>query len=606
MKKFLVCMLSLAMALALAFGLAACDNGEEPGGGSGTFSEIAGDYSVDLSGAGMPMTVYLRIGSDGAFVFSSTTGFTDSKSAGNVSKLSNGYMMLFTSVNGEAVETGTQSCNFTKESDNSLKFDGRIPYGTANFTSPVENEDTGEMVTIYAVPLSQEGGGEENTNTVTAGVYYVEHETTGTMQTTYKYYLTLREDGKFTAFVTYSMGENTYIAYDYGTYSASGAACRMTSSVYDDPDDANNDLTESLTVDAAGVYTAVKMSRMASDTVSVTATKLNAAPTEIVAAYEGTHSLAMGEMSVEFDLSLDIYADGSYTFTATTEGMGGNTSTEEGFIGLETAVTDAGILLPDGMTSPANIALDGDTGALTGSFSLGAGSRQTVTLTPAEVSQPEPPAQLTEIVPGVYYGEHATTGAMATTYEYYITLQEGNTYKAFVSFAMMGSTYSCYDYGTYAVTGGTECALTSSVYDSVAQSISLEDGTLSGNLRMSSMAQSNAAVTLDSVSAPTDVFMTYTASYPSSSSDTVYGFELKVLVDGSYTLTCDTQMMGQTFTETGYIGLNLVSGNGIMFPDGGQERTVTVADDEDSGITTLQFQFSFGPLSINTVFTPAA
>lgn len=594
MKKFLVSMLSLVMVLAMAFGLAACgDRGNNPGGGTtDTFSDIAGDYGVDLSGAGMPMTVYLRIGSDGAFVFSSKTGFTDSKSAGNVSKLSSGYMMLFTSVNGSAVETGSQSCNFTKESDGSLKFDGTIPYGTATFSSPIENEDTGETVTLYAVPLSQ-GGGNENTNTVTAGVYYAEYETTGMMQTTYKYYLTLREDGKFTALVNYAMDEDIYLSYDYGTYSVNGAACRMASSVYQDADDSTKDLTESLTVDASGVYTAdVKMSRMASDTVSVTVTKLSAAPTEVVAAYEGTEG--------SYAMELSILADGSYTFTAT---AGGTSNTEEGFIGLETAMTGTGILLPDGMTSPADITIDETSGALTASLPLGS-SRTQVTLAPAEASQPEPPAQLTEIVPGVYYTQYTKTGAMATTYNYYITLQEGNTYKAFVSFSMGGSAYACYDYGTYAVTGGTECALTSSVYSGVAQTISLADGTLSGDLRMSSMAQSNVSVTLESVSDPTDVFMTYTASYEGSNS--TYGFELTVLVDGSYVLTCDTQMMGMTFTETGYIGLNLVSGNGVMFPEEGEQRTVTVADDAETGATTLQFEFNFGPLKIDEVFTPAA
>lgn len=375
MKKFVLLLLSLVMAAALALGFTACDGGKDDP--EVTPIDVAGEYAIDLSEAGMPMTVYLQIKDDGAFMFAKDMEFTASKSDGTVSKLSDGgYMMLFANVDGEAAASGT-TCNFTKESDGSLEFNGKIPYGSANFSSPMTNDD-GEEVVIVAVPATGEVEG--NDNTVEPGLYYGTYTTEGMMQTTYEYYLTIREDNKFTAFVAYAMGESTYFGYDYGECSAMGSACRMTSSVYDDPE-SEEDLTEALTVDENGVYTAdVQMSRMAKDTVEITVEKIDAAPAEPVASYEGTHSVQMGAMATEFALTLDIYADGSYEFTASSSM--GDPSTETGFIGIETAMTGKGILLPESMSTPADITVDTDTGAIKGKFSMGAGDRQDVTLTP--------------------------------------------------------------------------------------------------------------------------------------------------------------------------------------------------------------------------------
>ena len=375
MKKFVLLLLSLVMAAALVLGFTACDGGKDDP--EVTPIDVAGEYSIDLSEAGMPMTVYLQIKDDGAFMFAPDMEFAASKSDGTVSKLSDGgYMMLFANVDGEAAASGT-TCNFTKESDGSLEFNGKIPYGSANFSSPMTNDD-GEEVVIVAVPATGEVEG--NDNTVEAGLYYGTYTTEGMMQTTYEYYLTIREDNKFTAFVVYAMGESTYFGYDYGECSAMGSACRMTSTVYDDPE-TEEDLTEALTVDENGVYTAdVQMSRMAKDTVKVTVEKIDAAPAEPVASYEGTHSVQMGAMATEFALTLDIYADGSYEFTASSSM--GDPSTETGFIGIETAMTGKGILLPEGMATPADISVDTETGAISGKFSMGAGDRQDVTLTP--------------------------------------------------------------------------------------------------------------------------------------------------------------------------------------------------------------------------------
>ena len=576
------------LAATLAVSLTACGPGE---GSDGDPIDVAGVYSIDLSEAGMGMTVYLKIEEDGAFTFAANDTFAEAKSAGTVSQPDSSYLMVFSSVNGDSVDVGTNTCHFSKQSDGSLAFEGTIPYGTATFTSPMEN-DAGVMVTIAAVPYTSGGGDDTNKNTVEPGLYYGEHTTEGMMGTTYHYYLTIREDGKFTSFVTFEAMGSACMGYDYGTYSASGSMCRMTSSVYDDPEtEADDNLTEALTVDKDGVYTAdVRMSRMASDTVQITVEKLKTAPTEIVASYEGTNE--------GYTLFLDIYADGAYEFSAMADGE--ESASETGFIGIENMMSLSGILLPDGMNTPADISLTKD-GVLTASFSMDGSSRQKVTLNPVAVEQPEPP-EVTAIEAGVYYAEYTTDSMGGTTYNYYLTLLEDDTYRAFVSFSMMGSSYSCYDYGTYAVTGGTDCALTSSVYADAAQTMTLEGGVLSASLRMSSMAQSNASVTMETIAAPTEVFKTYTSSYEAMGSD--FTFELTVYVDGSYTIEGSHPVMGD-LSEEGYIGLNLVSGNGIMFPDDEAERTVTVADTEE-GVTTLQFAMVLGPITAELTFTPEA
>ena len=418
MKKFLAILLSLMLAATLAVSLTACGPGE---GSDGDPIDVAGVYSIDLSEAGMGMTVYLKIEEDGAFTFAANDTFAEAKSAGTVSQPDSSYLMVFSSVNGDSVDVGTNTCHFSKQSDGSLAFEGTIPYGTATFTSPMEN-DAGVMVTIAAVPYTSGGGDDTNKNTVEPGLYYGEHTTEGMMGTTYHYYLTIREDGKFTSFVTFEAMGSACMGYDYGTYSASGSMCRMTSSVYDDPEtEADDNLTEALTVDKDGVYTAdVRMSRMASDTVQITVEKLKTAPTEIVASYEGTNE--------GYTLFLDIYADGAYEFSAMADGE--ESASETGFIGIENMMSLSGILLPDGMSTPADISLTKD-GVLTASFSMDGSSRQKVTLNPVAVEQPEPP-EVTAIEAGVYYAEYTTDSMGGTTYNYYLTLLEDDTYLSLI------------------------------------------------------------------------------------------------------------------------------------------------------------------------------
>ena len=197
----------------------------------------------------------------------------------------------------------------------------------------------------------------------------------------YYYYLTLREDGKFTSLVSFAMGGSTYYVCDYGTYMKMGDGMAvMTSSVYKDFEDESKALTETISV-ADGAYTAeVRMSSMAKECVSVDMDK-SAALTAPAFQFEGTATLSMGTMgSASFDLTLNIYADGSYKYTSYTSAMGGMTYEEEGYVGMNTMMGTVYVL--------ADGAAEGVSGTYTeeGNFvaemNLSDDTPQEVTLTP--------------------------------------------------------------------------------------------------------------------------------------------------------------------------------------------------------------------------------
>ena len=386
MNTFWKSVLALLTASILLLSFAACNgdetsdpaqSGSESTGAESGVKEIAGDYSIDISGAGMALTLYLRIEENGNFKFSNSKEFETDKNSGTVRAADSGYLMVYSTVNGEA-STG-KTTSFEKQEDGSLKFTSALLYGSVTLVSPWENEDTGESGHHTAVKLT-EGGDTQDDYKVEAGLYYVSYEKESGMggSVTYEYYLNLREDGKFTAFVKFAMMGSDQFAYDYGTYSIMGAMCRLTSEVYKDYEDDTKDLTESLVATSETEFEAdVKMSPFAKENDTVTLAKIEA-PQDAVISFTGTHDLSMGEMSVTFELALTVNADGAYTFTSTSS-MGGEPNVQNGFIGLSSMGT--AFVLPDEANEGVTGTFDSETGELNAKFSLGAGSPQDVKLT---------------------------------------------------------------------------------------------------------------------------------------------------------------------------------------------------------------------------------
>ncbi|PWM74608.1 MAG: hypothetical protein DBX59_03505 [Bacillota bacterium] len=346
-------LLCALLAAVLAFGLVACnpEKGPDDGGNGGneTKIEIAGTYSIDLSAMEMPLTIYLKVEENGDFKFSNTKTFEMEKSSGTISKTSTDYLMLYKKVNGNDV-TG-KTCNLTKETNGNLKFVGTILYASVTIPSPMQNEDTGDDVYFFGVPVTGDEGGESG-NTLEIGLYKWSDEKN-------QYYLNLLEGGSFTAFVYYTGMASGY-AYDYGTYTKMGAMCRMTSSVYKDAEDKTKPLTESVTVDTEGVIKAdVKLTPFAKATKEITLTAVTE-KVDVALTYEGTKVMPPMMGNATYNLELTILSDGSYTFTSTNVSGEGEPYTETGFIGLENNMSGKGVIIPQGVTTAGEITIGED------------------------------------------------------------------------------------------------------------------------------------------------------------------------------------------------------------------------------------------------------
>ena len=578
MKKFWLIALSLLLVVAMTFGIIACDKGKDDdkdGGDETGIEEVAGDYSIDLSALGMPIIVYLRIEEDGKFMFSGSAEFTADKNSGTVSKSSTGYLMVYSTVNGSAANGETTK--FTKESNGNLKFDGTMYYGSTTPTSPMENEDTGKTEYLYAVPYT-EGGGEELVQ-LQNGVYYGTYTSTSTGMgagTVYEYYLTLRDDDNFTSFVSFSMGESTYYVYDYGTFEAMNSNGRLTSSVYKDTEDATKPLSESVqALSETEVKAEVRVGPMLKDLVEIEMEKI-AAPTTPVMQFEGEHTIQMGQMSMAFELSLSVCADGSYVFTSTASGE--EPSEETGFIGLD-MMNDKVYVLPDGVTSGVSGSYDSETNTITAKFSLGAGSPQEVQLTMTDVDVP--PVEPAPAMDNLYEGEY-TQSAMGTTLSYRVKLffNEGKyIYVAIFDGGMMG-TSELWDYGSYTKQDGvmTLTSQVNKVNDAfITGTVTIGQDKVTAKLYADERFSSQKEFTLEKPAAPSQEVMaqfTYSISMGGGSIDTT----LTVYED--YTYHFVSEMGGEVAAEEKGFFMLAEEPAGVFLPVSGSELYNYTADTE--------------------------
>lgn len=117
---------------------------------------VAGDYYLDLTDLGMKLTVFLHLEADGGFAFANSLSFENIKSAGTYQNSEDGYLMVFTNVNGEerSISEGLTS-GFNVLEDGSLDFSrfGTVPYGSANITT-VSAEDA--SIKLIAHPVTED------------------------------------------------------------------------------------------------------------------------------------------------------------------------------------------------------------------------------------------------------------------------------------------------------------------------------------------------------------------------------------------------------------------------------------------------------------------
>ena len=92
--------LILALSYLLAFSAFACAD-KKDGETQNEGAAVTGDYYLDLTELGMKLTIYLRLKENGEFIFSNTPAFEVDKSSGTYQSAEGGYLMVYSSVNGQ-------------------------------------------------------------------------------------------------------------------------------------------------------------------------------------------------------------------------------------------------------------------------------------------------------------------------------------------------------------------------------------------------------------------------------------------------------------------------------------------------------------------------
>ncbi len=294
MKRAWKAILAVVMAAVLAFGLAACNDPNTPGGGNVDIDAVKGDYGIYVSD--MNMSVYLRITEDGKFKFSAEEEFTSDKAQGTVGKPDTSYLMMYTSVDGAAVTAGsTPNTHFTKESDGRLKFTDRITYGSSGIAAS-------EDAPIYAIPIADYE--EPQVIPVESDVYVTEVNfmVNGTEVMT-DLYLTLEEDS-FTLFAMYMPETDLATGFTFLQSGAASSVMGMTALSIE-----GNDNYGSV---QGGENGTIKLT-VEEDAFTTEGAEMGKADvSKPIMAFTGEAPTGMG--SYNYTLTLDVYANGSYAY----------------------------------------------------------------------------------------------------------------------------------------------------------------------------------------------------------------------------------------------------------------------------------------------------
>ncbi|MDE7124572.1 MAG: hypothetical protein K2N83_03685 [Eubacterium sp.] len=226
MKRKITVLAAGIMAVLIMLGFAGCGNSEGAGKSGSDVSKIVGDYYIDLTDLGMKLTIYLRIGDDGSFLFSNTTAFEVNKSAGTIQKTDDEYLMVYSSVNGEekSISEGITS-KFVAAEDGSLDFTvcEKIYYGSASATTTSADSPDAKLI-AYLVPDDYEEESQESEFSV--GTYAASY--TSDNGTDYTYNISFYEDNSYITFITYNESGKTCFAAETGRYGVSTTQLALT------------------------------------------------------------------------------------------------------------------------------------------------------------------------------------------------------------------------------------------------------------------------------------------------------------------------------------------------------------------------------------------
>lgn len=345
MKKFWLTALSVMLAAVMAFGLIACNDDPPETGGNEAVAAIAGDYAV--YNAGMGNTYYLRISAEGTFKFSSKADFSDDKSAGTVGKPTSEYLMMYTSINGADVAVG-KTTHFTLENDGRLNFSDPIYCGIAMIAVDEDEGLYGVPVEDYTPPVQVEV--EQDTYVAQATFALAD----GTLES--ELYLTIAES----SFRLFAMDVDEGFTFEKtGTYNKMGTTLTLAVGTEDYGTVKGNSETE--------VVLSVEETAFAEE--ELTMTKADLSSPMFLFETQKEAGMVMGQMRY-YDLTLSVYANGTYEFTSGIMMGSYMEAKETGSYSFDFAKTTENVILtPDGGES-VNATLDVATGKFSGKFVL--------------------------------------------------------------------------------------------------------------------------------------------------------------------------------------------------------------------------------------------
>lgn len=178
---------------------------------------LAGDYLLDATPYGLPLTFYIRIDADETFTISNQRDFSVDKGNGTVTE-SNGIFVL---VYSDSTAAEPKTATFTVV-DGNLVFSTRVPVGTAG----IDSHDFENLPIIAHTLTHEEILGEY------VGTYVKENGIT-IGGTTYEYSLILSADESYTFTCTYSLsitigGSTAYTFVETGTFTRNGTVFVIT------------------------------------------------------------------------------------------------------------------------------------------------------------------------------------------------------------------------------------------------------------------------------------------------------------------------------------------------------------------------------------------
>lgn len=401
MKKFWRTALSVMLALVMAVGLFACRTDEETGGGD-DLSDIAGDYGIYVTDMGF--SVYFRVTADGKFQFSSAEDFSNDKASGTVGKLTSNYLMMYTSVDGDPVTTGSvSSTHFVAENDGRLRFTDRISYGSAGIACDEDNP-------VYAVPLDEYE--EPSSVEVALDTYFAEASLVNGEETiSANLYLTLDES----AFRLFAINaEENFI------YSQSGTHRTMNGTILLEVK--GESFGNVIGVDETHVQLSTEADVLADESIQMA----KAEEADVLYRFEGTSPTE--RPGFDYTLSLDLFANGRYEYKSSFEmNMGGTV--------VDMGTSESGIYVIDFAATEINVTLTPDGGenvAATWNFETGVFTGKMYTSEPDETTEREEVTMTlsASIYVGTYNVDLSSLG-MPMSYDIAITSDGGN-----VSFAI--------------------------------------------------------------------------------------------------------------------------------------------------------------------------